>query len=46
MSDNLTTIIITAISVVFGAGGWKFYEFLIRTKREKQKDENYSKLKI
>jgi|TARA_R110000744_G_scaffold286967_1_gene398227 hypothetical protein len=39
MSDNLTTIIITAISVVFGAGGWKFYEFLIRTKREKQKDE-------
>jgi|TARA_R110000823_G_scaffold78266_9_gene178458 hypothetical protein len=39
MSDNLTTIIITAISVVFGAGGWKFYEFLIRSKREKEKDE-------
>jgi|TARA_R110001592_G_scaffold30305_3_gene108779 hypothetical protein len=39
MSDNLTTIIITAISVVFGAGGWKFYEFLIRSKREKQKEE-------
>ena len=39
MSENLTTIIITAISVVFGAGGWKLYEFLIRTKREKQKDE-------
>tara|TARA_R110002153_G_scaffold13016_5_gene48749 strand:- start:12480 stop:12776 length:297 start_codon:yes stop_codon:yes gene_type:complete len=39
MSDNLTTIIITAISVVFGAGGWKFYEFLIRSRREKEKDE-------
>ena len=39
MSDNLTTIIITVISVVFGAGGWKFYEFLIRSKREKQKEE-------
>ena len=39
MNDNLTTIIITTISVMFGAGGWKFYEFLIRSKREKQKDE-------
>jgi|TARA_R110000803_G_scaffold200478_1_gene264835 hypothetical protein len=38
MSDNLTTIIITAISVAFGAGGWKFYEFLIRSKREKEKE--------
>ena len=38
MSDNLTTIIITAISVIFGAGGWKFYEFIIRSKREKEKD--------
>ena len=39
MSENLPTIIITTISVMFGAGGWKFYEFLIRSKREKQKDE-------
>jgi|TARA_R110000823_G_C15860001_1_gene493060 hypothetical protein len=39
MNENLTTIIITAISVIFGAGGWKFYEFLIRNKREKEKDE-------
>ena len=38
MSDNITTIVITAISVVFGAGGWKFYEFLIRNKREKEKE--------
>ena len=39
MSENLTTIIITAISVIFGAGGWKFYEFLIRSKRDKEKDQ-------
>jgi predicted nuclease with TOPRIM domain len=45
MSENLTTIIITAISVIFGAGGWKFYEFLIRNKREKQK-EDYSEQTI
>ena len=38
MSDNITTIVITAISVVFGAGGWKFYEFLIRSTREKEKE--------
>jgi hypothetical protein len=40
MTENLTTIIITAISVIFGAGGWKFYEFLIRSKREKAKDDH------
>ena len=39
MSDNITTIIITAISVIGGAGGWKFYEFLIKNKREKEKEE-------
>jgi|TARA_R100000541_G_scaffold2338_1_gene8778 hypothetical protein len=39
MGENLTTIIITTISVLFGAGGWKFYEFLIRNKREKQKED-------
>lgn len=45
MSENLTTIIITGISVIFGAGGWKFYEFLIRNKREQQK-EDYSEQTI
>jgi len=45
MNENLTTIIITAISVIFGAGGWKFYEFLIRNKREQQK-EDYSEQTI
>ena len=39
MSENLTTIIITTVSVLFGAGGWKFYEFLIRNKRDKQKED-------
>jgi len=39
MNENVTTIIITAISVIFGAGGWKFYEFLIRNKREQKKDD-------
>lgn len=38
MTENLTTIIVTAISVTFGAGGWKFYEFLIRNKRETAKE--------
>tara|TARA_R110002012_G_scaffold69650_2_gene180156 strand:+ start:696 stop:983 length:288 start_codon:yes stop_codon:yes gene_type:complete len=39
MNDNITTVIITTISVLFGAGGWKFYEFLIKSRREKQKEE-------
>ena len=39
MNDNITTIIITTISVLFGAGWWKFYEFLIKNKREKQKED-------
>tara|TARA_R110001592_G_scaffold334194_1_gene618409 strand:- start:194 stop:481 length:288 start_codon:yes stop_codon:yes gene_type:complete len=39
MTENVTTIIITTVSVLFGAGGWKFYEFLIRNKRDKQKED-------
>lgn len=35
----MTTIIITALSVAGGAGAWKFYEFLVRNRREKEKDE-------
>ena len=38
MSEQLTTIIITTLTVAGGAGAWKFYEFLIRNKREKQKE--------
>ena len=39
MSEQLTTIIITTLTVAGGAGAGKFYEFLIRNKREKQKEE-------
>ena len=39
MSENITTIIITIVSCGLGAGSWKFYEFLIRNKREKEKDD-------
>ena len=39
MTENVTTIIITTVSVLFGAGGWKFYEFLIRNRRDKQKED-------
>lgn len=39
MSEQITTIIITTLTVAGGAGAWKFYEFLIRNKREKEKDE-------
>lgn len=38
MSEQLTTIIITTLTVAGGAGAWKFYEFLIRNRREKEKD--------
>ena len=30
MSDNLTTIIISLVTVLFGGGAWKFYEFLVK----------------
>jgi predicted nuclease with TOPRIM domain len=39
MDENILTIVITSITVLFGAGAWKFYEFLIRNKREKQKED-------
>ena len=35
---KMTTIIITTLTVAGGAGAWKFYEFLIRNKREKEKE--------
>lgn len=39
MSENLTTIIISLITVLFGGGAWKFYEFLIKKKSEHKKLE-------
>ena len=38
MNENLTTIIITFLTVVTGAGAWKFYEFIVRNRREKEKE--------
>jgi|TARA_R110000803_G_scaffold25320_2_gene60487 predicted nuclease with TOPRIM domain len=38
MSENITTIIITTLTVAGGAGAWKFYEFLVKNKREKEKE--------
>jgi uncharacterized protein YlxW (UPF0749 family) len=39
MSDNLATIIISLITVLFGGGAWKFYEFLVKKKSEEKKTE-------
>jgi hypothetical protein len=39
MSDNLTTIIITVITLLFSGGAWKFYEMIVKNKREKNKEE-------
>jgi len=39
MDSNVTTIIITLVTVLFGGGAWKFYEFLIRKKSDDKKDE-------
>ena len=36
----MTTIIITALSVAGGAGAWKFYEFLVRNRREKENEND------
>ena len=39
MSDNLTTILISLITVLFGGGAWKFYEFLVKKKSQEKKSE-------
>jgi|TARA_R110000824_G_scaffold25139_1_gene87855 hypothetical protein len=39
MSDNLTTIIISLVTVLFGGGAWKFYEFLVKKNAEDKKSE-------
>ena len=38
MNEQITTIIITTLTVAGGAGAWKFYEFLIRNRRDKEKE--------
>ena len=37
--DNLTTVIVTIVTVLFSAGAWKFYEKRIQLKSEQMKDE-------
>ena len=39
MSENITTIIISLITVLFGGGAWKFYEFMVKKKSEDKKVE-------
>tara|TARA_R110000782_G_scaffold67579_1_gene136442 strand:+ start:175 stop:462 length:288 start_codon:yes stop_codon:yes gene_type:complete len=43
MTEQMTTIIITALTVAGGAGAWKFYEFMIRNKKETKRDELHDK---
>ena len=38
MDENLITVVITSITVLGGAGAWKFYEFIIRNKAVKNKE--------
>jgi septal ring factor EnvC (AmiA/AmiB activator) len=37
--DNLTTIVVTLITVLFSAGAWKFYEKRMALKAEENKDD-------
>ena len=37
--DNITTVIVAVVTVLFSAGGWKFYETRMRLKNEKKKNE-------
>jgi len=39
-ASNLYTIIITLITVLGGAGAWKFYERRMEIKREKEREED------
>jgi len=39
MDSNLTTIIVSLITVLFGGGAWKFYEFIVKKKSEDKKIE-------
>tara|TARA_R110000744_G_scaffold321174_2_gene427308 strand:- start:113 stop:409 length:297 start_codon:yes stop_codon:yes gene_type:complete len=43
MNENLTSIIITVVTLLLSGGAWKFYEFLVKNKREKNKVEQSEK---
>tara|TARA_R110002153_G_scaffold125255_5_gene272220 strand:- start:236 stop:541 length:306 start_codon:yes stop_codon:yes gene_type:complete len=37
--DNVTTVIVTIVTVLFSAGAWKFYEKRIQLRSEQMKDK-------
>ena len=37
--DNITTVIVTIVTVLFSAGAWKFYEARMKLKSEEKADE-------
>ena len=37
--DNITTIVVTLVTVLFSAGAWKFYEKRMALKAEENKDD-------
>jgi len=39
MDANITTIIVSLITVLFGGGAWKFYEFMVKKKSEDKKEK-------
>ena len=43
MDSNITSIIITIVSVLGATGAWKFYELLVKQKREREKEDRSEK---
>tara|TARA_R110000823_G_scaffold284870_1_gene403351 strand:+ start:212 stop:511 length:300 start_codon:yes stop_codon:yes gene_type:complete len=43
MDSNITSIIITVVSVLGATGAWKFYELLVKQKREREKEDKSEK---
>ena len=42
--DNITTAVVTLITVLFSAGAWKFYETRMKLKSELMKGERLIKI--
>lgn len=41
--DNLTTVVVTLITVLFSAGAWKFYEAKMKLSADNEKEEKNDK---
>lgn len=41
--DNLTTVVVTLITVLFSAGAWKFYETKMKLSADNEKEEKNDK---